>query len=166
MEYYLSDIVEGDQIYIFRGLSHPMVISYYGVSYHSFDETKEQMVFFQDLERNRTGKWWAIRSNLNHSFVGAIGFNDYQTNHEKIEVGFWLLPEYWGKRIIPRVLPIAEKEIRNLYQIHRIEAVVETENLASIRTLDKCGYILEGTLRDAERKNDRFISLSVFGKLF
>jgi len=49
--------------------------------------------------------------------------------------------------------------------LHRIEAFVETENISSQNTLQKCHFQQEGILRDSELKNGRFISVAVFSKL-
>ena len=53
---------DGDLENVFKGLSHPDIIPYYGVRYDSLDATKAQMEFFSDLEKNGTGMWWAICS--------------------------------------------------------------------------------------------------------
>ena len=56
----LQEILPGDQAFIFEGLSHPEVIPFYGVSYDSFEATKTQMKFYQDVWQNKTGCWWKI----------------------------------------------------------------------------------------------------------
>ena len=81
---------------VFRGLSHPDIIRYYGVSYNTLEETKAQMQFFRELEENETGMWWAICSPDNAVFYGAAGLNGLNKQHRKAEIGFWLLPEHWG----------------------------------------------------------------------
>ncbi len=56
---------------IFKGLSDPDLIKYYGISYQTLESAKEQMLFFENLETARTGKWWAICSLDNKMFFGA-----------------------------------------------------------------------------------------------
>ena len=82
---------ESDLSNVFKGLSHPDVIKYYGVSYTFLREAKKQMVFFTDLEKIETGIWWAICSLDNKIFYGAGGLNSVIKEHNKAEVGFWLL---------------------------------------------------------------------------
>ncbi|WP_010227264.1 GNAT family N-acetyltransferase [Gillisia marina] len=95
----LRSITAADQENIFRGLSHPEVIKYYGISFKTFEATEEQMIWFQDLEKNETGKWWAIFNSETNEFLGAGGFNDLSKDLKKAEIGFWLLPEFWGERL-------------------------------------------------------------------
>jgi len=80
---------------VFLGLSHPKLIQYYGVNYDSLEATKIQMQWFQDLEQNGTGIWWAICDKEKNTFLGAGGLNNLDKIHRKAEIGFWVLPDYW-----------------------------------------------------------------------
>ena len=97
--------------------------------------------------------------------VGAVGFNNYNKQHNRTELGYWLLPEYWGQGIITEVLPIVIDFIFHQKKIHRIEALVETGNVASEKVLKRLGFTYEGCMRDCEIKNGAYISLSIFSLL-
>ncbi len=102
----LRQITENDLENIFKGLSNPEVIKHYGVNYKSLDETWEQLEWYAELERTHSGIWWAIISSETTEFCGAIGFNNLSREHKKAELGFWLLPEHWGKGIIQEALGV------------------------------------------------------------
>jgi [ribosomal protein S5]-alanine N-acetyltransferase len=161
---FLRQFTNADLGNVFRGLSHPQVIKYYGVSYTSLEATKGQLKFFSDLEQQGTGIWWAVCSLDNKEFFGAAGFNNMIKEHKKAEIGFWLLPKYWGKGIINEALPTIYNFGFNKLSLHRIEALVETENFASKKVLAKQGFEKEGTLKDYEFKNGKFISIEVYAK--
>ncbi len=55
------------------------------------------MTFFADLEKNKTGIWWAVCSLNNETFYGAGGLNSLSSIHRKAEIGFWLLTEFWDR---------------------------------------------------------------------
>ena len=150
---------------VFKGLSHPDVIKYYGVSYPTLEAAKEQMIFFSDLEKNGTGIWWAICSPDNKIFYGAGGLNSLSKEHKKAEIGFWLLPEFWGKGIMTEAMPKICNYGFNSLGLHRIEGFVETENKICIKAMEKLGFHLEGTMRACEIKNGQFISLNIYAKL-
>ncbi len=161
----LRPIGEADQEHVFRGLSHPAVILHYGVSYASYEATAQQMEWYAELERTGTGIWWAIVHAQEGRFLGAIGINSLQRQHRKAEIGFWLLPDNWGQGIIGKVLPaVLEHGFRTL-GLHRMEAMVETGNVASGRVLRKAGFMLEGTLRECEVKHGCYISLELWALL-
>ena len=150
---------------VFAGLSHPEVIRHYGVSFATQEATQEQLDWYANIEREGTGLWRAICAKEGGTFLGAIGLNSIVREHAKGEIGFWLMPEHQGKGYISEALPIILEHGFGAMGLHRIEAEVETENQASAKVLRKLGFAHEGTLRDRERKNGRWISLDVFAKL-
>lgn len=161
----LRPFEETDLNGVFKGLSHPQVIQYYGVSYSTLEETTKQMEFFRDLEINNTGKWWAVCSADNTIFYGGCGLNNMSIQHRKAEIGYWLLPEFWGMGIIPEALSLIIEYGFSEFQLHRIEAVVETGNDNSKRIMTKTGFQHEGTMRECEYKNGKYISLEMYAKL-
>ena len=82
----LRQFVDNDIENVFKGLSHPDIIKYYGVSFQTLKATKQQMTFFADLEKNETGIWWAICSADNKIFYGAGGLNSLNKEHKKAEI--------------------------------------------------------------------------------
>lgn len=160
----LRQIVETDVNNIFIGLSHPDVIKYYGINYSSLSDTQEQMKWFTALEESGTGKWWAITNIDNSEFYGSIGVNNLSKVHKKAEIGFWLLPEYWGKGIMKKAIDLVCNYAFNEMKSHRIEALVETENKNSKCLLNKLNFNHEGTFVDYEIKNGNFISLDCYAK--
>lgn len=158
----LQKIERTDQQFIFKGLSHPEVIKYYGVNYSTLEEIEEQMIWYENLEKSGAGLWWSIRLKEDDSFCGAIGYNDYNPIHQKAEIGFWLFPEFWGKGIIKES---AEKLIDFLFaekRLHRLEAFVEGDNINSEKVLKKLGFVYEGTMKECEMKNQSFIDIKLF----
>jgi len=161
----LRRFVPGDLEKVYEGLSHPDVIKYYGVSYDSPEATKEQMKFFSDLEKDGTGIWWAILSLDNKVFYGAGGLNSLSKKHKKAEIGFWLLPEFWGMGIMKESMPMICNYGFKIFGLHRIEGLVETENANCKRAMAQLDFRHEGTMIDCEIKNGQFISLDIYAKL-
>lgn len=149
---------------VFRGLSHPSVIRYYGVSYRSPEDTKEQLRFFANLEEQETGIWWAICSPEDSTFFGAGGLNNWSKKDKKAEIGFWLLPEFWYQGLMSECVPAICRYGFEHLDLHRIEGFVETENKNCKNALRKLGFELEGTMRDCEIKNGKFICLDIFAQ--
>lgn len=161
----LRQFNEGDLENVFKGLSHPDIIKYYGVSYQTLESTKKQMDFFADLEKNETGIWWAVCSLDNKTFYGAGGLNNLSKAHRKAEIGFWLLKDFWGQGIMTEVMPlICNYGFENL-GLHRIEGLVETDNINCKRAMAKLDFEQEGTMNDCEIKNGKFISLDIYAKI-
>ncbi len=162
---YLRQFKGSDLENVFKGLSHPDIIKYYGINFDSLEATKEQMVWFSELEKNGTGIWWAVCSKVDDKFLGAGGLNNLSKENKKAEIGFWLLPEHWGQRIIPEIIPLILNHAFNTIGLHRIEGFVETENSNCKKVLGKLAFTLEGTMEDCEIKNGKFISVDIYSKI-
>ena len=161
----LKQIVSTDQAFIYKGLSHPDVIPFYGIEFKTFEDSKKQLDFYDDLWREKKGIWWKIADRGTGEAVGACGINHYQAVHEKAEIGYWLLPEYWRKKIMSEVLPVIISHVFRHWKLHRLEAVIEDGNETSWRLAEKLGFKYEGKLREAEIKNGKRINLLMYSLL-
>ena len=160
----LRQFIASDLENVYKGLSDPEITKYYGVSYKTLEDTKAQMQFFVDLEKEGTGIWWAVCSLDNKTFYGAGGLNSLNKVHKKAEIGFWLLKEFWGQGIMTEVMPIICNYGFDNLELHRIEGIVETNNLTCKKAMKKLDFKLEGTMKDCEVKNGKFISLDIYAK--
>jgi ribosomal-protein-alanine N-acetyltransferase len=161
----LRPFVESDLNHVFKGLSLPEVVRYYGVNYQTLEDTRRQMEFFADLEQNGTGRWWAVCSPDNNTFYGAGGLNGLVAEHKKAEIGFWLLPAYWGMGFMNEALQRICAYGFEVLTLHRLEAFVESENTNCIHAVKKLGFRHEGTMRECEIKDGKWISLDIFSLL-
>jgi ribosomal-protein-alanine N-acetyltransferase len=160
----IRPIEPSDHQQVFEGLSHPEVIPYYGVSFDSFAATQEQMDWYANLVQNETGIWWAVCDKSDGTFLGAGGYNDWDHNHRKAEVGFWLHPESWGQGFMAEAIQLLFRFGFETMGLHRIEGFVFSENTKCHAAVKKVGFIHEGTMRDCEIKNGEFVSVDVYAK--
>jgi len=161
----LREILQDDIHFILKGFSNPDVIKHFAVSFLTLEATQEQMDWYANMIKNDTGRCWAICSTDNKFFYGVCTLNFWKKEHRKAETGYWIFPEYWGKGIISEALNRIFKYGFNEMNLHRISAEVESDNPLSIAVLKKLGFNYEGTMRDCEIKEGRFISLELYAKL-
>lgn len=157
----IRNIEASDIENVFTGLSHPEVINYYGVSFNTLEATKEQMNWFADTKQH----WFAICDIDTNEFYGAGGLNNISKIHKKAEIGLWLLPQYWGKGIMKEAFPLICDYGFNTLKLHRIEGFVNSDNLNCKRAMAKLDFIHEGTMRDFEIKDNKYVSVDIYSKL-
>ncbi len=90
--------------------------------------------------------------------AGSIGFR-LQTDVERFsaEVGYWLGEEFWGQGICTVALKAATQYAFETYDLNRLFALPFKGNVASMRVLEKAGYVRECQLRKSAFKNGRFV---------
>ena len=150
---------------IFNGLSNPLVIKHYGISFSTLEATQEQMDWYENHYNNGTGIWWAICCKEDGTFYGAGGFNDIHPQHKKAEIGFWLLPEFWGKGYMQEAFPLICNYGFKSIGLHRIEGIVETDNFNCKNAIEKMCFQKEGTMRQWEIKDGVGIDVDVYARL-
>jgi ribosomal-protein-alanine N-acetyltransferase len=75
------------------------------------------------------------------------------------------MPAFWGKGIITEAIALICRHGFNELRLHRIEGIVESENINSKKALSKLNFQYEGTMKECEIKNGKFISLDMYAKL-
>lgn len=161
----LRQIIQTDIEQVFKGLSHQDVIRYYGVSYNTLAATQAQINWYYALYAQQTGIWWGLCTPENIELMGACGIYNISRQHGKAELGFWLLPEYWNQGLMYEAVDACINFTFNELRLHRLEAYVETPNLASAALLKKLCFQQEGTFRDYEYKNGQFIHVAIYSRL-
>jgi ribosomal-protein-alanine N-acetyltransferase len=72
------------------------------------------------------------------------------------EIGYWLGEPYWGRGFAPAAVRAMTEYGFTEMGLARIFAITMVENTASVRVLDKCGYVCEGRMRKSAIKRGVF----------
>ena len=101
-----------------------------------------------------------------NELIGGIGIAIQDDVHRLCaEIGYWLSESYWGKGIATKALKtMTEYALRN-FDLIRIYANVFQTNTASIKVLEKAGYILEGRLRKSVIKDGKILDQFIYAYL-
>ena len=95
---------------------------------------------------------WAIEAN--GEAAGGIGLERH-TDVERVsaEIGYWLGETVWGRGIATEALRAVTAEAFRRYELTRLFAVPFADHAASIRVLEKAGYVREGHMRQSAIKH-------------
>lgn len=95
----------------------------------------------------RTSYTFAMRSGADNQFIGMMAIRLDRPKYSKAEVWYKAYPAYWGKGYTSEALSALLKFGFDELGLHRIEAGCATENIASIKVLEKAGMTREGVCR-------------------
>ena len=145
---HLREITIDDAPAIFSIFSNHKVMKYYGMASFTKIEQAEQLVrhFAKSLEQKK-GMRWAIELKEQQGLIGTIGFNLLSIPNKRVEVGYELHPDFWGKGLVGEALAAVVAFGFDQLQLNRIGATVFVENTASQQVLIKQGFEREGLLR-------------------
>lgn len=131
----------------------------------SIEDAQAHIALIDEKIESNEGINWAITLKDNHKLIGIIGHYRIKPEHFRAEIGYMLLPEYHGQGIISEAI----KEVVNygfeMMKLHSIEAIIDPENLASEKVLQKNGFVKEAHLKENEYYEGRFLDTVIYSKL-
>lgn len=87
---------------------------------------------------------WLIETEQDKQVIGSFAAS---RNGSRIETGYLLRKEYWGKGYIPEVIRAFITKAFKIDGVFRVWAVCDVDNLASKRAMEKGGLEPEGILK-------------------
>lgn len=159
-------VAETDIPFFDQALTDPGLMQYMSIRFTTHEPGREQWDWYQSQLVAGTALFYSVFTKETNSFCGVCSLYYYEAPNQKAELGYWFLPEFWGQGYASEACPVVIAAARRIWQLHRIEAIIETEHAASRRILEKCGFKFEGVLRELEQKADQWINLEVWGLVF
>src|SRR5262245_35721512 len=103
---------------------------------------------------------------VDDQLIGYCTIEHMNLEDKKCEVGILIgEKDYWhrgiGRAVVRELLKRAFTELA----MHRVEAVIHADNVASIHCFSRAGFQLDGTLRDAKYRDGRYVHLRVYSIL-
>ena len=97
--------------------------------------------------------------------VGRVRLHsvDETEGHARLAVGIWH-PDDWGHGFGTEATTLVLGHAFNVVRLHRIDLVVLEANRRAIRSYEKCGFKVEGVLREhalvrGQRQNDLLMAI-------
>lgn len=148
---------------LYRLHSNPLVMKFLsnGVP-ASRDRVLEDLNFaISNFEEWKRYGIWVAELKSDSSFIGWFALKPLP-KLEEIEVGYRLLPEYWGKGLATEGSRALIKYGFEKCGLEKIVAIANPQNLASQKVLLKCGLMPNGTIPDPFSKDERPAGVSFF----
>jgi len=130
--------------------------------------TKEALELIAEIDskiETNIGINWAITLKDNPKLLGIIGYYRTQPENYRSEIGYILLPEFHGKGIVSEALNRLIKYGFEDLKLHSIEAIIDPENFASEKVLQKCGFIKEAHFKESDYYGGRFRDKVIYSLL-
>ena len=103
---------------------------------------------------------------LDGEAIGGVGLDRRQDVFAgTAEIGYWVSEAFWGRGVATAAAAFISDYAFGSFPIERLQAGVFDGNRASVRVLEKVGFLLEGRLRRAVKKDGEFTDLLMFARL-
>lgn len=128
-------------------------------------EGLDHITMINDKIEANEGINWAITIKDNPQLIGIIGHYRIKPEHHRAEIGYMILPEFNGKGIVTEAVKAVVKYGFEEIKLHSIEAVIDPDNIASAKVLEKNGFIKEAHLKENEFFEGRFLDSVIYSLL-
>lgn len=98
--------------------------------------------------------------------IGGIGFNLLDDVFRKsAEIGYWVSEKYWGKGIPTNAVREITRYAFENFDIERLFTGVFSNNQASIKVLQKNGFVHEGCLRRSVYEYGKYLDQQMYARI-
>jgi ribosomal-protein-alanine N-acetyltransferase len=91
---------------------------------------------------------WSILRREDEAWLGTATLSGVDLEHRRAELGVLLDPSHWGRGYAKEALGAVLDYGFGSLALHRVEADVDPRNEASLRVLERLGFVREGLLRE------------------
>ena len=158
--------VPGDAAALLAVLGDPEVTRYHNVpTLTTLGEAQGLLERLAERHAARDTVRWAIDLVEHAEMIGTVGLLRFDFEHRHAEVGYEIARRWWGRGLASEAAAAVIRYGFSVLGLHRIEAGVLPGNDASVRVLQKLGFLEEGTRRDYLHVKGGFQSFRWFSLL-
>ena len=125
----------------------------------------EAAAFIQMLNDNTAaneGITWAITLKNNNKLIGNIGFWRMDKENHRAEIGYILHPAYQGKGVMHEAVKAVLSYGFSHMKLHTVQACTDPLNIASMKLLERNGFINEGFFKEDCYFNGSYLDTVVY----
>lgn len=131
----------------------------------TLDDAMGHVNMIQHKIEENEGINWAITLKKDNKLIGYIGHYRIKWEHFRSEIGYMILPRFNGQGIVSEAIRLVVKYGFDEMKMHSIEGVIDPENAASARVLEKNGFVKEAHFVENEFFDGKFIDSVVYSLL-
>lgn len=108
---------------------------------------------------------WGMYLKTSSKLIGIIGYVRFMKDNYRGEFGYILHQDYHGQGLIHEaVQAVVEYGFKGL-KLHTVEALINPENTASIKVVERSGFEKEGRMREFIFHNNQFHDCFIYAKV-
>lgn len=148
---------------VFQFFADSEVVKYHDVeAFESVEQAKLLINRLNTRFNNNQGIRWGIARKTNNIIIGTCGYNQWNKERARAEIGYELAKQHWRKGIMTEALQAIIKFGFERIELKKIVARVMVENTASMKLLEKLGFVDAGISKKRGFWKGQFHDLRMF----
>src|SRR5690606_20703450 len=112
-----------------------------------------------------TGINWAVTIRGEDRMIGIMGIYQMRIEDYRGEIGYMVMPQYQGQGFTSEAVGAIVKYGFEGMKLNSVEGIIDPENSASARVLEKNGFRREAHLRENIFYEGKFLDSVIYSKL-
>ena len=159
----LREITDEDLPEIFYQRSDPQIMKYIDrAPAQSMDDATRFLTIVKSALASNDGITWGIALKDSQKLIGNIGLWRIIKEHHRAELGYALHPEHQSKGYASEAMKAVLDYGFNTMQLHSVEANVNPHNVASIKLLERNGFVKEAHFKEDYYFNGNFLDSAIY----
>jgi len=145
-EFFLREIELYDAKNFLEYMTNPNVVEYLSEEDAPTDYASaiDELSYWRGLFINKRSIYWGIEKDK--KLIGTCGYNNWSKTHKRCEISYDLSYDYWSQGIMSKVVSIIVEFAFDKMGVNRVQSTVATDNIGSIKVLERNNFICEGKL--------------------
>lgn len=159
-------LLEADVAAVFALFSDPQMERF--LSFRNWRNLDDAHAWYQkarDGVAARKLMQWMLVERCSGQVIGASRLFGIREEDGVAEIGYSLMPAYWGQGIMQEALRALLDELFGEFGLRRLEASTDVRNQPSQKLLATLGFALEGTRRECRVFKGELVDANVYGLL-
>ena len=145
----LRPLVLTDAQALFDIYSDPKVMRHWsGAAWNSLQQAQQKIVQYDKALRENESIGLGIVNAHTNTVIGTCSLFQLDEQCRRAEIGYGMASSSWGKGYMHEALTTLINFGFEKLNLNRIEADIDPRNLASLRSVERLGFIKEGHLRE------------------
>lgn len=158
------DANDADEILALRG--NPEIMKYIPRPLaKSKEDAIEHIAMIESKIVDNTGINWGITIKGNTKIIGIIGIYKIYAENHRAEIGYMSLPETNGKGYVTEAIKAVLQYGFDNLDLHSMEAIIDPDNIASERVLQKNGFVKEAHILENGLWEGKYLDTVIYSLL-
>lgn len=159
----LRPILQSDAQALFEMQSDTLIFKYIAKQpQQTIEETKKMITYLEETYEKEEMLCWSATIREGNQIIGTCGFNRFEKENLRAEIGGSLSPYYWGAGVaLEAVKAIIDYGFKGL-NLHTIEAKIDSRNRSARYLLQQLGFEQEASFKERFCFEEAFYDLEVW----
>ncbi|WP_293893244.1 GNAT family N-acetyltransferase [Flavobacterium sp.] len=131
----------------------------------TIEDALAHIAMIEDKIVDNTGINWGITIKGESKIIGIIGHYKISPENHRAEIGYMSAPEFNGKGYMSEAIKAVVAYGFEQMNLHSIEAIIDPENIASERVLQKNCFVKEAHILENGLWEGKFIDTVIYSLL-